>query len=172
VKYQKPSDYISTYWEAFQKHPKGNNNLNGKIFEYILATLCVRENILPLYMSAKVAFVPNVIYDLMSNSENGLDSMIHFYTGRWADILDIWCVMGKQYYDRFKYIYHPDYKSIFADNEYTEVAKMLDRRIFSVLSPFEHVYTSGDETEVKNWQYNTEDWNVYERRKNNNFNLK
>lgn len=25
----------------------------------------VRENILPIYMSAKVAFVPNVIYDLM-----------------------------------------------------------------------------------------------------------
>ncbi len=65
VKYKKPSDYISIYWDAFQKHPDGNNNLNGKIFEYILATLFVRENILPLYMSAKVAFVPNVIYDLM-----------------------------------------------------------------------------------------------------------
>lgn len=65
VKYKKPSNYISTYWEAFQKYPDGNNNLNGKIFEYILATLFVRENILPLYLSAKVAFVPNVIYDLM-----------------------------------------------------------------------------------------------------------
>lgn len=65
VKYKKPSEYISIYWEAFQKHPGGNNNLNGKIFEYILATLFVRENILPLYMSAKVAFVPNVEYDLM-----------------------------------------------------------------------------------------------------------
>ena len=65
VKYKKPSDYLSIYWDAFQKHPDGNNNLNGKIFEYILATLFVRENILPLYMSAKVAFVPNVIYDLM-----------------------------------------------------------------------------------------------------------
>lgn len=65
VKYKKPSDYISTYWKAFQNHPEGNNNLNGKIFEYILATLFVRENILPLYMSAKVAFVPNVVYDLM-----------------------------------------------------------------------------------------------------------
>lgn len=65
VKYKKPSDYISTYWDKFQKHPDGNNNLNGNIFEYILATLCVRENILPLYLSAKVAFVPNVIYDLM-----------------------------------------------------------------------------------------------------------
>ena len=65
VKYEKPSDYIQTYWQAYHKHPERNNNLNGKIFEYVLATLFVRENILPLYMSAKVAFVPNVIYDLM-----------------------------------------------------------------------------------------------------------
>ena len=66
IKYEKPSDYISTYWEAYQKHPEGsNNNLNGKIFEYVLATLFVREGLLPLYLSAKVAFVPNVIYDLM-----------------------------------------------------------------------------------------------------------
>ncbi len=65
VQYNKPSDYITTYWNAYQKHPEGNNNLNGKIFEYILATLFARENILPLYISAKVAFVPNVIYDLM-----------------------------------------------------------------------------------------------------------
>lgn len=65
VQYNKPSDYIKLYWDAFQKHPESNNNLNGKIFEYILATLFVRENILPVYMSAKVAFVPNVIYDLM-----------------------------------------------------------------------------------------------------------
>jgi len=73
LKYKKPTDYISTYWEAFQKHPiKRNNNLNGKIFEYILATLFIREGILPLYLSAKVAFVPNVYYDLMFySSEKG-----------------------------------------------------------------------------------------------------
>lgn len=65
VKYKTPADYVSIYWRAFQNHQEGNNNLNGKIFEYILATLFVRENILPLYMGAKVAFVPNVIYDLM-----------------------------------------------------------------------------------------------------------
>lgn len=65
VNYKKPSDYISIYWAAFKNHPESNNNLNGKIFEYILATLFVRENILPIYVSAKVAFVPNVIYDLM-----------------------------------------------------------------------------------------------------------
>jgi hypothetical protein len=65
VKYKNPTDYINTYWTAFKNHKESNNNLNGKIFEYILATLFVREGLLPLYLSAKVAFVPNVIYDLM-----------------------------------------------------------------------------------------------------------
>lgn len=65
VEYNKPSEYIQKYWVEYSKHPERNNNLNGKVFEYILATLCVREGILPIYMSAKVAFVPNIIYDLM-----------------------------------------------------------------------------------------------------------
>ncbi len=65
VKYNNPSDYVKIYWDAYTQVPNMNSNLNGKIFEYILATLCVREGILPLYLSAKVAFVPNVIYDLM-----------------------------------------------------------------------------------------------------------
>ena len=72
VKYNKPSEYVEKYWGAFKNHKESNNNLNGKVFEYILATLCVREGILPIYMSAKVAFVPNVIYDLMFyTSERG-----------------------------------------------------------------------------------------------------
>lgn len=67
VKYKKPSEYVGLYWNKYKAIPDRdrNSNLNGKVFEYILATLCVREGILPLYMSAKVAFVPNVIYDLM-----------------------------------------------------------------------------------------------------------
>lgn len=67
VGYRTPSEYVQIYWDAYQAVPKKdkNKNLNGKILEYILATLCIREGILPLYLSAKVAFVPNVIYDLM-----------------------------------------------------------------------------------------------------------
>jgi hypothetical protein len=36
-------------------------------------------------------------------------------------------VMDKAYYDRFKYIYHPSYKSLWCDNEQTEVAEGLGR---------------------------------------------
>ena len=65
IHYSKPSEYVSIYWDRYQALEDRNSNLNGKVFEYILATLCVREGILPLFLSAKVAFVPNVIYDLM-----------------------------------------------------------------------------------------------------------
>ncbi len=65
VAYDKPSEYIATYWDKYQSQTEKSNSLNGKIFEYILATLCIREGLLPLYLEAKVAFVPNVEYDLM-----------------------------------------------------------------------------------------------------------
>jgi hypothetical protein len=65
VEYEKPSDYIKMFWFKYKSLVGKRPNLNGKMFEYILASLCIREGILPLYLSAKVAFVPNVVYDLM-----------------------------------------------------------------------------------------------------------
>lgn len=72
IEYSRPSDYIKIYWKLFKKHKNYQSSLNGKIFEYLLATLFIREGLMPLYLSAKVAFVPNVIYDLMFyTSERG-----------------------------------------------------------------------------------------------------
>ncbi len=67
VPYSSPSDYVDLYWSQYlkTKSSKPSNNVNGKVFEYILATLLVREQILPIYLSAHVAFVPNVIYDIL-----------------------------------------------------------------------------------------------------------
>lgn len=68
VEYSKPSEYVKIYWNTYEEYCKNkspNPNNNGKVFEYILATLLVRENILPFFLSAKVAFVPNVVYDIM-----------------------------------------------------------------------------------------------------------
>lgn len=36
-------------------------------------------------------------------------------------------VMGKKYYERFNYVYFPGYKSVFCDNEQTEVANKLGK---------------------------------------------
>jgi hypothetical protein len=66
--YSCPSEYVANYWETYEsycKEKKVNANQNGKIFEYILATLLIREQIMPFYLNAKVAFVPNVNYDII-----------------------------------------------------------------------------------------------------------
>lgn len=72
VDYEKPSEYISKYWNAYTEqrdkfldNEQQKRGVNGKIFEIIIATLLIREKIYPIYMNAKVAFVPNINYDLL-----------------------------------------------------------------------------------------------------------
>ncbi|MCH9813611.1 MAG: hypothetical protein K0U47_06665 [Epsilonproteobacteria bacterium] len=61
----KPSAYIDKLWTAYRNFQPYNKDLNGKIFEYILISLLINKKVLPLYIQAKVAFVPNVDFDLL-----------------------------------------------------------------------------------------------------------
>lgn len=72
IEYCRPSEYIRIYWNAYLDirntripNEQTRRGINGKIFEYILATLLIREGIYPIFMNAKVAFVPNINYDLL-----------------------------------------------------------------------------------------------------------
>jgi len=66
IEYSQPTNYIETFWTKFkEEYPKLDGNLNGKVFETLLGTLLYREGIIPFYMQAKVAFVPNVEYDFL-----------------------------------------------------------------------------------------------------------
>lgn len=65
IDYISPSDYVTKYWNAYKSMGVGSNAMNGNIFELIIYTLFVRENLLPMYLQAKVAFIPNVEYDLI-----------------------------------------------------------------------------------------------------------
>ncbi len=60
-----PSEYVNYCWDKYQARAETSNALNGYIFEYILATVLIRRKLLPLYMQARAAFVPNVDYDLL-----------------------------------------------------------------------------------------------------------
>jgi hypothetical protein len=65
VSYEKPSEYVSKYWGVYKKTNGSNSAVNGKVFEYILATLLIREGLKPIFLDAEVTFVHNVIYDIM-----------------------------------------------------------------------------------------------------------
>ena len=66
--YNKPSEYMRVMWERYTASPNSNNK-NGKIFESIFATLLYREKILPIFVQAKIVFVPNVNFDFVIYSK-------------------------------------------------------------------------------------------------------
>jgi len=64
-----PSEYINRFWSKYNNEFTEDNSINGKIFEYILISLLINKNIMPHYVQAKVAFVPNVDFDLLIYSK-------------------------------------------------------------------------------------------------------
>ena len=65
----KPSEFIKKYWKRYKNQFESNQNINGKVFEELIAIALIRSNILPFYMQASVAFIPNVNYDFIIYSK-------------------------------------------------------------------------------------------------------
>jgi hypothetical protein len=85
-------------------------------------------------------------------------------------------ILGKKYYERFGYIYHPDYISLWCDNEFTEVSERLNKVYKSDKIIIEHKHpayqkTNYDELYVRNESYFSIDKEIYERRNAKNFDL-
>lgn len=60
-----PSQFIDFYWAKYQEEFSSNNSVNGGVFEQLLVIALVRQGIEPVYVQAKLAFVPNVILDIV-----------------------------------------------------------------------------------------------------------
>jgi len=85
-------------------------------------------------------------------------------------------IVGRKYYDRFGYLYHPSYKSFFCDNEYTEVAvrnhaiKFINGTIIKHEHPAWGQGVPMDKLYQHNDKYWAEDMANYNKRKANGFN--
>ena len=115
-----------------------------------------------------------IIRDNMKNLYPNTDGVLWFNDGYQGDRLNTLCILGKKYYERFNYIYHPDYKSCWSDNEFMEVGNILGKQTYinQVIIRHEHPdwgYGSIDyvhNNNVKDWHH---DNNVFQQRKSNNF---
>lgn len=58
------------------------------------------------------------------------DGVIWFSDGFQCDKLNTLVILGKKYYDRFGYLYHPDYVSFYSDNEFMQVAFLLGKQTY------------------------------------------
>ena len=63
---------------------------------------------------------------IRSSMPDDLDYSL-WYNDGWQNRINTQEILGKVYYDRFNYIYHPDFKSFFCDNLSTLVAEKLGK---------------------------------------------
>jgi hypothetical protein len=78
--------------------------------------------------------------DIMNAIGNNWDQVIHFPDGTTGDKLISLSILGMEYYSRFNYIYHPDYCSVYCDNETMDVAKILNCYKFINENIFVHLH--------------------------------
>lgn len=106
------------------------------------------------------------------------NTYLHFPDGHANERLCTYSIMSRDYFEKFGYIYCPEYKSVYADNEQMEVAKISGSYKFVNKHILRHEhpawgYGIADDllrrTEASD-VYN-EDRNTYHRRKQNNFYL-
>jgi hypothetical protein len=104
------------------------------------------------------------------------DGVLWFNDGYQGNKLNTLSIMGKKYYDRFNYIYSPDYLSVWCDNEFMDVAGILNKQIYfdEVIIKHEHPdwgFGGRDDIHTLNSKHEAHDRMVYTSRKNNNFYL-
>ena len=61
-----PSAFIGDMWS---RYTNGEASMNGSVFEGLIACLLYRMEVIPIYLQAKLAFVPNVDFDFVLYAE-------------------------------------------------------------------------------------------------------
>lgn len=106
-----------------------------------------------------------------------LDGVLWFddgYVGRRLNTLPI---MGRTYYSRTGYVYHPDYRSLWVDNEFTCVAERLGKQTYIDRVIIRHEHPGNTKTKQRDALYKRNDqehWRdkaLYELRASRGFDL-
>lgn len=116
-----------------------------------------------------------LIRNEMSKTYSDTDGVLWFNDGNRKD-LNTLCILGKKYYKRFNYIYNPEYKSTWCDNEFTEVGNILKKQKFidQIIIKHEHPdwgFGSRDDIHRLNLENENYDKSVYFKNKVMNFGL-
>ena len=127
-------------------------------------------------MTPKVKGYDNIIRNKMKELYSDTDGILWFNDGHMGNKLNTLCILGKKYYDRFGYIYHPEYKSVWSDNEFMLVGNILGKQTYfeQVIIEHEHPdwgYGSRDEIHQNNSKNENQDKLLFTKRKDNNFYL-
>ena len=125
-------------------------------------------------MIPQVRHFDDIIRQHMLREYPDTDGVLWFFDG-YNRNLNTSCIIGKKYYNRFGYIYHPSYVTAYCDNEFTEIATALKRQTYVDSTIIRHLHPINDSTTTWDslYQRNHEplalDKENYMRRKSSGF---
>jgi hypothetical protein len=107
------------------------------------------------------------------------DGLFHLPEQDSMESLNVLYIATRKYFDRFNYIYHPSYLSLFCDNESLETAKLLGRYKYNgTLGVYTHknpAYSKYNMERDELFNRQQDMWNIdeatYHKRKQNNFDI-
>lgn len=117
-----------------------------------------------------------IIVQRMQESFLDYDGVLNFHDGYVGAQCNTLPVIGRKYYDRFGYAYHPDYKALYCDEELCVVSKILrkEKVCNEVIIKHNHpVWGAGkwDELYARNEALKSRDEAVFLARRAKNFDL-
>lgn len=126
-------------------------------------------------MIPKVKGYDTIIRNKMVELYPNTDGILWFHDGNRKD-LNTLSIFGREYYKRFGYVYHPEYKSFWCDNEFTQVGNILKKQTFidQVIIHHEHPdwgFGRRDDLYISNVKNDNHDRNVFINRSKINFGL-
>jgi len=136
-----------------------------------------------IVMSDDMVFIKqgfdNIIREDMKEYFPDLDGVLHYPDGSPAhDKLITMSIMGRRFYERFNYLYYPEYRNVYCDSEFTDVARLLGKIKFINNNLFIHAHPIWGKGEMDTlYKRNEEpvsyekDHQLYARRKKINFGL-
>lgn len=80
----------------------------------------------------------DIIAQKMAEAFPDYDGILNFFDGHCGDELSTLPILGKRYYERFQYVYQPEYLSVCCDLELTLVSKLLGKYKFYTIQLFDH----------------------------------
>lgn len=172
---QEIKDYLSCYQNV--KIFYGNNNTKVEAINANLKNvdfdiiLLASDDMIPI-----VKGFDTIIKNKMSEYYPDTDGVLWFNDGFKKKELNTLIIIGKKYYDRFNYLYFPQYKSIFCDNEFTEVSILLNKQTYfdDVIIQHQHPdwgFGQEDEIQKMNRINSNHDYEVYNLRSKLKFGL-
>lgn len=143
-----------------------NSHIDGHYFDIVI---CVSDDMVP-----KVHSWDQEIVTAMQKYFPNLDGCVHFNDGNTKGKLITFSILGRELYKHFGYIYHPDYKSLYCDDEFTSEVVRMNKVAYidKVIISHEHWSLSGSENHnqvdyavQKTLHYSGRDGVVFQKRK-------